>query len=54
MFLKKSKMFEETIKIHQMKLEKIKKYKETNALTKRLKISAIPTMEKILNKQEAC
>ena len=44
---------EETIKIHQMKLRKIKKHKETNSFTKRLQISAIPTVEKMLNNKEA-
>ena len=51
---KTSKMFEKSLKIHKMKLRKTKTYKETNALTKRLQTSAIPTMEKMLNIQEAC
>ena len=37
---------------HKMKLRKTKKYKETKALTRRLQRSAIPTMQKLLNKNK--
>ena len=47
---KTSKMFQSSDKKHKMKLRKTKKYKETKALTGQLQRSAIPTMQKLLNK----
>ena len=49
---KKTKgMFIENKTKHNMKLRNTKKYNETKAMTKRLKQSSIPAMERILNEQ---
>ena len=47
---KTSTMFQQSNTKHKMKLRKTKKYHESKALTRRFQISAIPTMQKILNK----
>ena len=43
-------MFQKNIKEHKMKLRNKEEFKETKTKTKRLKKSAIPYMERILNK----
>ena len=48
--MKKKHMFKPNMKKHHMKTRHKEKFKTTNAKSEKFKHSAIPTMEKILNK----